>query len=1287
MRGASAGVDESVLRRVDRACDRFEAAWKAGRRPRIEDDLGTASGPDRAALLRELVPLDVSYRRRLGERPTREEYHQRFPDHAAVIEAAFETVPSGPAEDARVHLARASTIADNNLLFGIMALQLDFVTREALIAAMHAWVLQKSKPLGRILVEQGALAEARHTLLEALVREHLEQHDDDPQRSLAALSPLGPVRQDLEQVADADLAISLTHVSAARTVDDPYATVVPSEGPPSSSDQRFLILRPHARGGLGVVSVAYDQELHREVALKEIQDQHADRPESRSRFLREAAITGGLEHPGIVPVYGLGQYADGRPYYAMRFIRGNSLKDEIKRFHAKGGPCHDPGERALALRKLLGRFLDVCNAIEYAHSRGVLHRDLKPGNIMVGKYGETLVVDWGLAKLLGRSDPDGASEEKPLVLGSTDESTETRPGATLGTPAYMSPEQAAGQLERLGPTSDVYSLGATLYHLLTGRIPFEESSPDGIAERVRRGDAPPSGQACPGTDTALEAICRKAMAWEPEDRYASARALADDLEHWLADEPVSAYPEPWDRRLARWTRRHRAWVQAGAAAALVITLVSVVSAVSIRRAWSAETLMEARQAQRLAALRARGEALVLAGQSAVSDRDWAKANSLLSNVIAMIGSEPELDPLEALAAPLLAQAARHQADQDALQSARETYQQFRRRSDDALFHATQFLGLDPLASRRETRAAIRDALASLGVTEDGTEAPNLSHWYLRQRANEITGGCYELLLLLAEAEAPTPADRSIEEPRAGVQRALRILDRAAALGRPTWVYHLQRANYLARLGDEPGARAERRRASGRSAGAFDHFHLGMLHHSQGDPAAALPHFERALGLRPGDFWASYHIAICLLKLGRPAEARAYLTACIGQRPDFLWSYLVRGYTLGELGEFEAAEADFHAAEGLNPDTPARYALLVNRGRTRVLGGQLEDAHADLLTAISLLPERHEAYVNRAQVYRAQKQWDEAEAQLNQAIRLAPDLAGPYRDRARLRVERGRPAAALSDLDRAIEHEASVPGQVAEDRTLRGLLLYRSGRPADALAAADAALVARPELGMAHRLRAEALTALGRDQEASDALDRSLASDAPDADAYRLRGLLRKALGRTAAAVEDFTRALEHEPNSSNMRTKRGWAYLLNGLDLALEDFDRAIAQNPSNSDAHAGRGYALVQLGRSREGVEAAERAVELAPREPDLLYNAACVYAQAAGKAQADRGVGDHQALTERYGQRSLELIRKALDRKPAVGRAPYWREVIAPDLALNPIRRLDGFVRLEAEYGRATP
>jgi formylglycine-generating enzyme required for sulfatase activity len=459
---------------------------------------------------------------------------------------------------------------DHNLLFGILALQMDFISRDALVAAMNAWVLDKARPLGTILVAQGALAKDLHDVLQVMVAKHLEIHNNDPQQSLAALGAVGPVDGDLRQITDADVQASLCHVghgSATPGLEATSAHVPPSTLPPHA---RFQILRPHARGGLGEVFVARDAELKREVALKEIQERHAHHPESRARFLLEAEVTGGLEHPGIVPVYGLGSYPDGRPFYAMRFIKGDSLKDAIAAFHQADRQGRSASERSLALRHLLGRFVDVCNAIAYAHSRGVLHRDLKPGNVMLGKYGETLVVDWGLAKVVGQADPE-TTNAGPISSGDT---AMTQAGRALGTPAYMSPEQAAGRLDQLGPRSDTYSLGATLYCLLTGQAPFAESDVGAVLGKVQRGKFPPPRQVNPRVPLALQAVCLKAMALLPEDRYATPRELAEEIERWLADEPVQARREPLSARLGRWLRKHPA-LAAGAGALLLTGVIAL----------------------------------------------------------------------------------------------------------------------------------------------------------------------------------------------------------------------------------------------------------------------------------------------------------------------------------------------------------------------------------------------------------------------------------------------------------------------------------------------------------------------------------------------------------------------------------------------------------------------------------------------------------------------------------------------------------------------------------------
>jgi serine/threonine protein kinase/tetratricopeptide (TPR) repeat protein len=501
--------------------------------------------------------------------------------------------------------------ADRNLLVGIIALQLDFITRDALISAMNSWIVNKEMPLSQILLDQGELSSSRRSLLDALVAEHLTLHDGSAEKSLAAVSSIGSLHAQLSQIADPDLQASLPRVWSTRpeprSDEDPMRTEGGNVGEPMPGT-RFRILRPHAKGGLGQVWVALDTELDRPVALKEIQDRHADDPGSRSRFMAEAEITGKLEHPGIVPVYGLGRYSDGRPFYAMRFIQGNSFQEAIGDFHADGALQRDPGRRALGLRELLRRFTDVCNAIAYAHSRGILHRDLKPANVMLGPFGETLVVDWGLAttteRRVGRETETQELQNEDRICISTPSGAreQTLPGMPLGTPAFMSPEQACGKIDRVGDRSDVYSLGATFYYLLTGKAPFEGSDLAAILRRVQNGEYPAPRKVDSSIDAALEAICVKAMALEPEDRYHSARELAQDVERWLAGEPVTAWREPFSVQARRWVRRHRTLVSS-MTAVLVVGLAGLAAFASILAGKNREL-----ELQRLAAVDERNHA-------------------------------------------------------------------------------------------------------------------------------------------------------------------------------------------------------------------------------------------------------------------------------------------------------------------------------------------------------------------------------------------------------------------------------------------------------------------------------------------------------------------------------------------------------------------------------------------------------------------------------------------------------------------------------------------------------
>ena len=253
-----------------------------------------------------------------------------------------------------------------------------------------------------------------------------------------------------------------------------------------------------------------------------------------------------------MPVYELGRRPeDDQPFYTMRFVRGQTLRQAIAEYHErrKGGK-DDPLERP----RLLQAFASICQAIAYAHSRGVIHRDLKPANIVMGAFGEVLVLDWGLAKKVDR--PDEAEDLPSVALSDEADADATREGQHFGTPAYMAPEQAEGQIHLLDGRTDIYGLGAILFEILTGRPPHQGQIIHELIYRIATGETPRARSAEPSLPAALDAICARAMAKERSERYAKASDLAQDVQRWLADEPVSVYRDPLASRITRWGRHH-----------------------------------------------------------------------------------------------------------------------------------------------------------------------------------------------------------------------------------------------------------------------------------------------------------------------------------------------------------------------------------------------------------------------------------------------------------------------------------------------------------------------------------------------------------------------------------------------------------------------------------------------------------------------------------------------------------------------------------------------------------
>jgi serine/threonine-protein kinase len=847
-----------------------------------------------------------------------------------------------------------------NLLFGLVALQSGAVEADQLTEACAQWSADESKSLADRLVDRGCMTVEQKSLVEALVVEELDHHGGDAAAALAATVDgrfLEAVR-DLPAIVggdEVDLGATLAQVSN-------YEVVGPASVSEDESSDRYTRTRLHAKGGMGQVWVARDATLGRQVALKELRPDSTDNSVVCSRFLYEAKITAQLEHPGIVPVYELG--GGPVPYYTMRFVNGRTLSEATRAYHkVRSAGTAD----SIGLIKLLSAFLGVCHAVAYAHSRGVIHRDLKGQNVILGDFGEVIVLDWGIAKQIGplsdgqaksiaeppdvlaaggtdRDAPDGLSLQDTLsardaAQTSSDhsEAVRVRPrfdsgaglegtlhGQLLGTPGFMAPEQAGGQLDEIDERTDVYGLGAVLYEILTGTPPFKGKKTIEILRQVQEHPPEPPHEVNPTLDRTLQAICLKALAKRKEDRYSSATELANDIERYLADEPVRACPDPLSRKAMRWARRHRTAV-ATAAGLLVTSVIAL----------SVGTVMVTRE---------RNEADLRGKQArqAVDDMYTKVAENWL---------EDRLDPLQteflektlAHYQTLTGQAARNPAVQlengSAFQRMGEIHRKLGRleAANDAFRRALDLL--EPLNAARPGDGAIRRAL--------GLTRTRLGDLLVRQGHNDQAEPLYQQAIALQEAQ--------IDRPNPAVE------DRWL-LGRS----NKSRADLLRRKGDFAGARlvyqqaiftlqraadADPKLSDVRNDLALAEDALGQLLMEMGETRLAEEGFRRAMrALEPlvAQFPTIPRFREALVKAsnslgmieqadGRWADSEAHyrreldqaerLTQDFPDRPEFRRE-LARGWTnlgglLAEQSRAPEAEAALRRAISLNADLTSK----------------------------------------------------------------------------------------------------------------------------------------------------------------------------------------------------------------------------------------------------------------------------------------------------------------------------------------------------------------------------
>jgi eukaryotic-like serine/threonine-protein kinase len=451
---------------------------------------------------------------------------------------------------------------ERELLFGLLALRDEYVTGSQLVAAFSEWLVDRARPLAEVLAAKGGIAAEDVADLNKQVERRLRKNGGDAAKSLDGLPLAESVRQGLSGLGDG--ALSLQMVASAGPYDS-YTHI--------AAGRLEWVERNKLRGGVGTVSLVRDTRLRRIVAFKEIRDDRLHLSSIRERFVFEAEVTGALEHPGIPPVYDLGQHADGKPFYSMRFVEGKNLAVWIKTFHARSDLKWN-GEGLLEMRRLLRRFLAVCDTMQYAHDRGVIHRDLKPSNILLGDYGETMVIDWGMARVVG---PVGTSKEMgqeaetviglsldtapipgaPLDEGEfpvvetrpdrdaaflpedfSDRGQDTSPGKFGGTPEYASPEQASMGQKPVARPSDIYSLCAVLFHVVTGRPAVEGTSVEMVLA-VQKGGLPGPRDVAAEVPEGLDRIVRQGMSSDPSDRFGEVRELRANLANWLGEQEAA----------------------------------------------------------------------------------------------------------------------------------------------------------------------------------------------------------------------------------------------------------------------------------------------------------------------------------------------------------------------------------------------------------------------------------------------------------------------------------------------------------------------------------------------------------------------------------------------------------------------------------------------------------------------------------------------------------------------------------------------------------------------------
>lgn len=1036
---------------------------------------------------------------------------------------------------------------------------------------------------------------------------------------------------------------------------------------------RYEPLSELGRGGMGAVWRVRDRSLDRLLAVKLMLPGSASSGDHRARFRREAQITGGLQHPGIPPVIECGELDNGLPFFSMKLVEGRTLAALLSE---RPEPLHN-------LSHFLGIFENICQSVGYAHSRGVIHRDLKPANIMVGAFGEVQVMDWGMAKQLQnptgqtsappstqfitpRPDPSRQQLQEPtVILNRSDQETDdtviprsvddseddeslqegpasqgppygssrssplhTQAGIVMGTPSYMSPEQARGAIGQLDARSDVFGLGAILCEILTGKPPYggkdvwEQVVQANLSHALRRLD---ESQA----DHELVDLCRHCLAVQREHRPVDGAVVASAVRHYDEGVQQRLQNEKTDRAAAE-TRaveeRKRAGIERSkrrTTLALAGTVVLLVAGVGGATWWYQHDRVAAEAAETVRNELARSDiadALVRTAELLDNDQ-FAAARALLMQADRRLAAIVDRGDLAAQVRQATADLAFVESlDQILLKKATWTKEGFDKTSstgrDGTYARAFQKYGIDIFSGssveQLGTRISNSDIAASLVSALDDwarDDLDNRTHILAIARASDPDSfrnrlrdsdrwNDRSLLLSLLEQ-----ADVNSLSPVTLRNLALRL----QSVGELTTTVELLNRSVM----EHP-------------ENFWLHFDTAVVYSKLEQPIEAIGHYQAAIAIRPGNTAAHINLSHLLKENDRTSEAEAALLRAIDFDLESGWGYLNLGVLLIETDRPQEAEVAYRNAIKVNPDLHQAHHnlgdLLYDAGRlteaeaafrrsiaidsddgvslyslARLLDDtdRVQEAESAYRQSIATAPEYAPAHNNLGTLLKENGRSEEAEAAYRRAIAIDPSLAIAHHALANLLKELNREKEAEDAYRKAIETD---PGMAAAHYNLANLL-KKNGRVVDAEEAFRAAIAADPQLGEAHTNLGLLLADTNRPDEAQAAYRRAIEVDPKRFEAHYNLGMALRDAGLLAQAESAFRQTVALAPDFALGHCDLG--SLLSSTERLAEaeaSFRRAIAADPELALAHQNLGHLLYVTNRFTEAETSVRRAIELEP-------------------------------------------------------------------------------------------